>query len=355
MSGSVLYGFHNLKDVFSERLNDVDAQTVSTAIQASVDEHNRQINALMGLFAERTTEFKTRFKTVGNFRLQPLDENGRARPIKPSGYYDVAFPIRDAGTAWGATYKALAKMTVEDANNVTAAMLKADASWLRDQMLAALFASASYSYVDEQHGTLTIQPLASGDSVTYLRTGDTSASADTHQLATVDAVADATDPVQTIVDELKEHPENDGDVVLMVPSNLIADFRDLTLFHAEADPNIRRGANMDEVVGSLGVAVPGEIKGYHEAGAWIAEWKNLPSNYVIATTTGAAKALGMREEPETQLQGFHMAAERNDHPFYESQWVRFAGFGAYNRTGALVMRFGNSTYAVPTNYGVPMA
>lgn len=355
MAASVLYGFHNLQDVFADRISAGNTEVVSTAIQTSVGEHNRQINAIMGLFAERTTAYTARFQTVGNHRLQPLDENGRARPIKPTGHYDVAFPIRDAGTAWGANYKSLAKMTVGDANRVTAAMLSADAAWLRDQMMAALFASATYTYTDPEHGSLTIQPLANGDSVTYQRVGATAASADTHQLATADAVADATDPVQTIVDELKEHPENMGDVVLLIPSNLVADFRDLTLFHAEADPNIRRGANTDEVVGSLGVAVPGEILGYHEAGAWIAEWKNLPSNYAIATTTDGERALRMREEPETELQGFHMAGERNDHPFYESQWVRFAGFGAYNRTGALVMRFGNGTWATPTNYSVPMS
>jgi hypothetical protein len=353
MSGAVLYGFHQIKDLFADRLVDTRAEVVATAIQQSVDAHNAEINAITGLFAERTTARTARFLQGGNNRLQPLDENGRARPIKPSGHYDVAFPIRDAGTAWGANYKALNKMTVQDANRVTAAMLTADATWMRDQIMGALFASASYTY-DDPDGDLTIQPLASGDSVTYPRGGTVAASADTHQLATADAIADATDPFQTIVDELTEHPENGGDVVVLVPSNLVSAIRDLALFHAVADPNLRRGANSDELIGSVSVPLPGAQIGYHEAGAHIVEWKGLPSNYVIATTTDGERALRMREEPEANLQGFNMVAERNDHPFYESQWLRSAGFGAYNRTGALVMRFGNGTYATPTGYSQPM-
>lgn len=355
MANAVLYGFHQLKDVFADRLTNVRDEVIAKAIQDSVDEHNRQVNALMGLFAERTTAPSVRFKTAGNHRLQPLDENGRSRPVKFFGHYDVAFPIRDAGTAWGANYKTRAKLTVEDANRITGEMLKADASWIRDQMLAALFSSATHTYTDDEFGDLVIQPLANGDSVTYQTVGGGPAATDTHQLATASAVADVTDPVGAIVSELNEHPENGGDVVILVPANLSADFAGLTDLEPASDPNIRAGANSDVLVGSLGTPVPGRILGYHRAGAWVTEWKGLPSNYAIATTTDGEKALRMREEPEAQLQGFHMAGERNDHPYAEQQWVRFAGFGAFNRVGALVHRFGNGTYAVPTGYTAPIA
>jgi hypothetical protein len=356
MANAVLYGFINLKDVWTERLININVADVNTAIQASVDEHNRQMDALLGLFARRTTDHQLRYKLPGAHRLQPLDENGRARPVKPAGYYDVAWPLVDAGTAWGANYKSLAKMTVDDANRVTAEMLKADKIWVRDQMLAALFASASYTYNDPAYGALTVQPLANGDAVTYSRSGATVLSTDTHQLATASAVADVTDPVAGIVAELNEHPENDGDVIILVPSNLKSNFTALASFSAFVDPNLRDGANTRTVAGSgPGVAVPGEVLGYHDEKAWIVEWKGLPDNYVIATTANAEPALAMREEPEAELQGFKKVGERNDHPFYENQWARFAGFGAWNRVGALVYRFGNGTYAVPTGYTPPIA
>lgn len=354
MANQVLYGFYTLKDVFADKLTTLDGEVVNAAIQASVDEHNRQIDAITGLFAAKTTMHNARFQTPGVSRLQPLDENGRARPIKPLGHYDVAFPIRDAGTAWGANYKTLAKMTVDDANRVTAEMIKADALWVRDQLMAALFAAATYTFTDPTYGALTVQPIANGDAVTYQRVMGGSAAVDTHQLFYNSAIADVTDPFATWVTELTEHPENTGDVVILIPTNLVASVQALSAFHAVADPNITPGANSDTLNGSLGVSLPGKLLGYHEAGAWIAEWKALPSNYVLGTTTQGERALRMREEPEAQLQGFHLAGERNDHPYYERQWVRYAGFGAFNRVNAISVVVGSGSYSVPTGYTPPI-
>ena len=85
------------------------------------------------------------------------------------------------------------------------------------------------------------------------------------------------------------------------------------------------------------------------------EWPSLPSDYTISVTTGGEKPIAMREDVEAELRGFKKVAERNDHPWYESQWLRRAGFGAWNRVGALVYRTNNATYAIPTNYSSPMA
>src|SRR5687768_11049592 len=99
MANEVVYGFLQLKDVFDELVDEVGVDVVSSAIDRTVEEHNRQLNALISLFAERTTEFKTRYQTPTLGRLQPLDENGRALPVKAMGYYDTAYPYRMAGTA----------------------------------------------------------------------------------------------------------------------------------------------------------------------------------------------------------------------------------------------------------------
>ncbi len=57
-------------------------------------------------------EYSGRFLSAQNERLQPLDENGRALPTKPTGHYDLAWPIQMGGTAWGYTYVAREKLTV---------------------------------------------------------------------------------------------------------------------------------------------------------------------------------------------------------------------------------------------------
>ena len=356
MANQVLYGFVNLKDVYNQRIDDVGVQVVNDAIDATFVEHNRQLNAVMSLFVDPTTEYKVRYRTPTAARLQPLDENGRARPIKMAGYYDIAFPLQDAGTAWGQTYKASKKMTVAEAANIVNTLLTADKRWMRDHVLAALFANSSWTFSDEQHGSLTIKGLANSDTDTYLIQAGTDAGAtDTHYLAQANAIDNSNDPFGTIYDELTEHPENSGDVVVFLPTGLKATTMGLSAFYPLSDPNLNPGVATTTVRGALGVQLPGTLFGYHEAKVWLAEWKALPAGYMVGVMTGGPRSLAMREEPEASLRGFNRVAERNDHPFYESQYLRTAGFGAQNRVGAVVYRVGNGAYAVPTNYTSPMA
>jgi hypothetical protein len=354
MANQILYGFHNLKDLASQRVTTVGVEVINSAIDAAVEEHNRQIAALTNFFAQPTQAYTARFRSVTAARLQPLDENGRARPIKPTGYYDVAFPINMGGSAWGADYVTSIKMTVQEVNNSIATMFMADARWVRDHILSALFASATYTFNDPLYGALTIQPLANGDTVTYqvMNGGDVGAT-ETHQFATASAIADAANPFPGIYSELSEHPENGGEVVAFVPSNLVAAIEALATFVPVNDPNITEGTNTTRLTGSLGGSLPGTLRGYVDK-VWIVEWRALPDNYVIATTTDGDRPLAMREDAEPELRGFKQVATRDDHPFYERQYLRRIGFGAWNRVGALVYRFGNGTYAVPANLTPPI-
>lgn len=358
MANQVAYGFTTLKDMFAERVAVAGVDVVNTAIQQSVDEHNRQIAALMSLFVTPVTNPQMRYKTPTALRLQPLDESGRARPIRVAGHYDVAFPLQAGGVAWGGTDVTIAKMTVEEANRYTLALLSADARWVRDHILAALFANASWTYTDDDDdvGSLTIKGPANGDTDVYLLlSGADSGATDTHFLAQAAAIADATNPYPTIYSELKEHPENGGEVLALVASNQVATTKALSEYHPAADPNLRPGMASDVLVGSLGVQHPGELFGYTDSKVWLSEWRSMPDNYIVAVTTEGDAPLGMREDPEPELRGFKKVAERNDHPFVESQWRRRAGFGARNRVGVVVQRIGNAAYAVPTNYSSPMA
>lgn len=356
MANQVLYGFVNLQNVFAEVIDDSRVRVIDTAIQRSVAEHNRQLDAVMGLFVEKTEEFKTRFKQTNGARLQPLDEYGRARPIQVLGYYDIAFPIRDAGIAWGTTFKASKKMTVGDANRITNTMLIGDRVWMRDQLLGSIFDNVGYNYTDPEHGTLAVKGLANGDTTPYLRLNTTVTGTDDHYKAQANAIDNSNDPFPMIYDELVEHPENGGEVIALVPTNLLTAIMALAGFHEAADPDITPALTAARLTGSLsGVNLPGPIKGKHDAGVWIVEWKGLPDSYILAVMSQSEKPILQREEPEASLKGFYQVPEpRNDHPYYERQWARHAGFGGNNRAGALVLRVGNGSYAVPTGYAVPM-
>lgn len=356
MANQIIYGFHNLKDVAAKRVTEVGVSVIDEAIQQAVTEHNRQMDAARGLLVSRTTDFKIKFKSNSKQRLQPLDENGRARPIQVAGMYETAFPIQAGGTAWGANRVARAKMTVQDVNDVISDILMADLRWNRDHILAALFTNVTWTFPDAEHGSLTIQPLANGDSVVYqIQQGADEGATDTHHLAQANAIDSSNDPFPTIHTELKEHPENSGEVVAMIPTNLKTAVENLPGFYPISDPNIRLGSAQAELIGNLGVAVPGTVIGYHDSGVWLSEWMAHPSSYISAVCTDGERPIAMREHMEAELQGFAEVAIRADHPFWESQWERHAGFGAWNRVGAVVMRIGDASYAIPTGYSSPMA
>lgn len=351
----VLYGFHNLQDLASSRITGSLVDASNVAINAAVAEHNRVMDAVIGLFCQRTTDYKVRYAQIGSAKLQPLDDNGRARPIKPSGYYDVAFPIEEGGAAWGANYVTRQKMTVGDAERVTAMMLQADALWVRDRILAGLFSNVAWTFTDPFYGALTIETLANGDAVTYLRKNGTS-SVDTHQLGMTNAIGTGADnPFPSIVSELTEHPENRGQVICFIPSGLKATVSALATFIETPDNNVLLGSGSDTLrVNGPGVPVPGQVIGYETSGCWIVVWDAIPANYILSVTTEGPRPLAMREDPEPELQGFKKVAERNDHPFYENQFLRRAGFGAWNRVGAHVTEISDASYDVPTGFVAPI-
>lgn len=350
---AILYGLLNMADLADQRVTEVGVEQVSMSIEQSVQEHNRQLDALMGLFVTRTTDFKTRFWAAANARLQPLDNMGRALPIKPAGKYDVAFPIQMGGTAWGYDYVTGQKITMGEIRRVVAAMLDADARWMRDHLLAALFYKSTtvpWTFVDDEHGSLSIYGLANGDTTVYnLMTGTDSGATDDHLL--FDATL-AADTFQTIFDELTEHPENGGEVVAFIPTNLKATVEALSTFYPLEDPDLRIGSASTVLAGRLATPVPGMVLGKLEK-VWIVEWKSLPDNYILAVTTEGERPVAMREDMEASLRGFKQVAVREDHPWYERQYLRRAGFGTWNRVGAFVMKVAGS-YAIPTGYESPM-
>jgi hypothetical protein len=353
---AVPYGFISLRDQADRAITEVGVEVVARAVEESRAEHNRQMDALFSSFVETTTEFKTVFQTETAARLQPITERSMADPIQPAGEYEVGYPIQSAGASLGYTYLALVQKTVADAQRDTAMLLSADFRWIRDHILAASYVNGSWTYADKKHGNLTVYGPASGDSTVYsIFSGSDAPATDDHILATASfsTSAEVEAVFRTIHDELMEHPENGGDVIVIVPSANVAVVKAADGFYPVSDGNINFGTVTSTLQRVPDVNIPGTIFGYIE-GCFVTEWRSAPSNYLIGFTTEGDRALRMRQYPQAQLQGFGPKGERNKHPWYEEQWERHAGFGAWNRVGLLIHRVDNGTYAVPTNYSSPM-
>lgn len=346
-----LYGLLSMADLAARRVTDVGVGEVNDAIERSVQEHNRQMDALMMLLARRTTDWQTRYRTPVAARLQPGDEFSRGLPIKPSGQYDVGLPITQGDIAWGGNDVTGAYMTVEEAAEATNAVLEADFRYTRDKMLSAFFVATNYTFTDPLKGALTVYGLANGDSITYpvIRGADVEAT-DDHILT--DAALDA-DTFATIYDELTEHPDNGGDVIAFVPTNLKSTAEGLSTFYPIEDPDLRQGSATTVLQGRLGAAVPGEELGKVER-VWVVEWRSLPDDYILAITTEGPRPLAMREDIPEELRGFRRVGDRVDTPWWERHYRRRHGFGAFNRTGGVVVQITGGAYSAPTGLDTPL-
>jgi len=353
-ANNIAYGFVSLENVFAERVTTIGVQTIWDAINESAAEYNRQITALMSTMVARTTAWQERYKLPGTGTLQPLDQYGNPVPVREGGFYDIAYPIQGAGTAWGTDRVSRQLMTVQEANRQTIEALKRDTDWMRRHILAALFDNVEWTFADPEHGNLVIKPLANNDAVKYVMQGGV-AEADNHYLAQASAIADASNPFPTIYDELTEHPANIGaDIVCYIPSNLRASIEGLTAFHPTNDPNLVYADNVTTLRTQIDPGFGDIVRGYVDK-VWIVEWKALPDNYMVAHARGAEPVVMQREYEAPQLQGLITENFSPDGALNETRLIRYCGFGVRNRVGALVMQIGNASYAIPTGYDAPLA
>lgn len=354
MANELAWGFVDLRHLWAERVTEIGASVFSTAVNESAAQHTAALNALMANFVDRTTDRTRRVLLPGAGTLQPLDEHGNPLPVRPEGFYEVAFPIQGGGTAWGDNRVTRALMTVEEANRFTVDALTKDRDWMQRHILAAILDENTWTYGDPQ-GDITIQPLANGDSVTYNFIGGTTAT-DDHYIAQAAAIADATNPFPVIHTELSEHPGNTGPFVAYIASNLVTDTEALLGFDPVSDPDILAGNASDTLTGTLDRGVGDEVLG-KASKMWIVEWRALPDNYIIAHARGAGSPLAMREYPAGELQGFFPEMHNVDGNHMVNRMIRYSGFGVQNRVSAVAyfVEAGDTTYDVPASFDAPLA
>lgn len=292
-----------------------------------------------------------------------MTELGRPTPQRyAEAEYTVAWPIQKAGLALGQTYEQRVKMDIAQFAGIVDAVGDADLTWLQQHALAALFYNGSgwfHDDPDDPAGELTILGLANGDSQQYFKAGASGFLAtDTHYNAQTTDLLTASDPITTDRDDLMEHPQNTGDVILIGSASDRAKYTALASFYQAPNPNLTVGSGVTQFTGSAATASLGQFIGYHLSDVYIYLWRGMPANYYVMFPTGGTKPLRQREHPEATLRGFGPEADREDYPYFETDYVRRAGFGGWNRVGAVVRNFNSAagpTYNIPTNYGSPLA
>lgn len=357
MSG--IFGHLNISD--SEYVyNATQGQrVVYDAVQAYLNRINEDIDKALSVFVEESTsDHKRRYKLPGGGTLQRRGSDGRYGAVKALGQWDVAFPLEDFGAQIAGNDVDMAYMTVGDLDRHVQTVAAQNVGTVRFEMLKALLNNTQDSFVDDKWGTLSVEPLANGDSVTYPPVlGSESEATDSHYLESgyaASGISDTNNPFITIRDELEEHfgTETGGTSILVFVNNAQrAKIEALTDFDSVPFQYLRPGADADLPI-NLPAGLPGALLGTC-SGTIIAEWRWVPANYMVGIHLDAPKPLIRRvDDPATGLgTGLQLVAENEEYPFRGSFWRNRFGFGGGNRLNGVVFELGTGgTYTIPTGY-----
>lgn len=354
MANSVSYGFHQLQDIFGQRVAEVNTEVITTALELATQAHVQDMNAMLATLTRPLVgPAKKRIKIASNGGLQPLSQDGSPLPEREGKYYEIAVPFWRGGTSIGGNQEVWAKMTVGELNEKMLGVQRKDADWMIRRILAAVYTNSTWTYQDDDDdiGTLSIKGLASGDTDEYPTLNGTFAT-DTHYLAQANAISNSDNPLPAMYEELYEHPVNLEPFVLYVNPTDATEIKKLTGFNENPtlSPFVQYGndttlaTGVDQYMG-FGNRVVGECDGFI-----IVESRRLVANYLIGMAVGGEQPIFMREEPEPTLQGLRMKPFMKNSNLSGFDFYRKAGFAPYNRVGAVVQRVGNGSYAIPTGY-----
>lgn len=358
MSG--IYGALGVNDTDRVFLNTLGQRVVYDAISQLVTRYNADINAQMRAFVEGapTENFKERYKLPGGGRLQRVGNQSQPGAVKATGQWDVAYPLESFAGAIAAGRVDYAYMTTQDLDRHLQTVMVQDTNTRRYEMLKAILNNAARTFSDPLNGSLSVQPLANGDSVVYPPAlGSESEATDDHYLVSgyaASSISDTNNPLKTVRDELEEHfgaPTGGSNLAVLISSAQTSKISDLTEFNRVTDRMIIPGANTDQVTGMP--QLPGRILGRTDSGVTVAEWRWLPSDYMVGIVLDAPPPLKMRVDPSyTNLpRGLTLVTEDLEHPFNTSFWEDRFGFGVGNRLNGVVMQLkASGSYDIPSGY-----
>jgi hypothetical protein len=357
MSG--IFGALNINDSDRVFLSTLGQRVVYDAITQVLSQHNADLQAAMNVFIEGTTsDHKFRYKLPGGGRLQRIGTQAAGAAVKAYGQWDVAFPLEGFGAQLAGNRVDMAYMSVQDLDRHLNTVMQQDINTVRFEILKALLNSGQDTFVDPMWGSLSVEPLANGDSVTYPPVlGSESEATENHYIETnyLSAnVSDTNNPYVLLRDELEEHfgaPTGGSNIVAFINNAQVSVTEALSDFDPVNDRFTAPGANRDQLNG-LPAATPGRVVG-RTNGVWVVEWRFVPANYILGVHLDAPKPLYQRVDPaDTGLpQGLTLVATDEEHPMTASYYEHRFGVGCGNRLNGVVYELGvGGTYTVPTAY-----
>lgn len=313
------------------------------------------------IFVEgKTDKFKTRYKKPGAGYLQERNSQGGYGAGKATGSWDVAYPIRDKGVEHSWNDVDVAKLSALELSNHIVTGFNSYVNSYRHDVLHVIFDNVQESFTDPDEGTLSIEPLANGDTVTYPPiTGEpTDEATEDHYLGTsytAANISDTNNPLKTGRDDLDHHyggPTTGGDNIIVFCNNAQADqLGALSNFREVPDNFVRSGDNVDIPFGLP--TAPGKTLGRSD-GVWVQQWDFVPANYLVFIHLEQAPPLMQRHDAISTGLGtgdFMLVSNDEIFPFERAVWRARYGIGGGNRLNGVVMFVnGTSSYTIAPAY-----
>lgn len=356
MSG--IMGYFKRSTTEDTYINTLGQEMVFEAATRYVVDINADLDKSMQFFVgPATPSYKFLYRLPGGGRMQRRAIGTEGGAVRPFGSWEVALPLEDFDARIVADEVDWAYMTVAELQLYLDNIQIQYVNTFRFEMLLKLFKNTDTTFVDRLKGSLTVVPLANGDTVTYPPVmGSESEATDDHYLESnyaATAITDTNNPYVTLYSEITEHfADRTGgeNVVVLINEAETPETEALTSFDAIPDKDIRSGDNVD-IPQNL-PAAPGRFIGKTN-NCWVSQWPWMPANYMIAIYLDAPQPLQMRvDPPETGIaQGLTLKPGEQNAPFVGSRWGARFGLGVTNRLNGVVMELGTGgTYTIPSDY-----
>lgn len=357
---STIYSLLNVNAEDHVMLNTMGERMVYDAVQEVMRLHTQELNQAVSVFIEsNTTDHKLRYKLPGNGMMQRRGGQAQSAAIAATGQWDVAFPLESFGDQIAVDREEFAYMTVQDLARHVDTVTQRNLNTMRFEILYALLNNTQKTFVDKRWGSLSVEPLANGDSVLYPPVlGSTSEATANHYVESgyaAGSISNSNDPVVTIINTLEARfgaVTGGSNIVVLHNNAQTPQLAALTAYTEIPDRYITLGDDTAQPNSVLS-SVPGRVVARHDSGAWLSEWRWMPANYLIGIHLDAPRPLFKRMHPSSTglASGLQLVAESDRYPFTQSHYEHDYGLGVANRLNGVVVELGTGgTYTVPTAY-----
>lgn len=351
-------GTYSLEDLLAQRFvpaSQFGFDNIARAIQAHLDWLNAQVADQVSMIAETSQDVRRVYGASEEGEMVEVDENGVARTQKDAQGEEIDFPLRKFSRSTGWTADFMARATPADIATRVIGFQTAYVTRFRQELAAALFGKANYSFIDKlgDGTTLAIKRLLNADGMQIPNAPDGTTfakSTHNHYAGTTGGALAYTD-IDTLIANVTEHGLTNVQLIInqanvsTLAGLASTKFTALTLA-VVAVPGRTSGTVETQVVTD---DPANKLVGYW-AGYPVLTRSWVPSGYYLANAVDAPmKPIVHRIDKFTNLNGLRLVADFQSHPLSAQTYEAEIGFGVWGRHSAAILDGGHqTTYSNPS-------